>query len=59
VQETILFSLEDKEELSLKNIKSNSKGKEEAVEGLETGKTRGQRNEILESFVYIILDQNF
>jgi hypothetical protein len=26
VQETILFSLEDKEEVSLKNIKSNAKG---------------------------------
>jgi hypothetical protein len=64
VQETILFSLEDKEELSLKNIEKVSLrglGSEEAVEGL---KSEGNLLEVkgMKSWshlLYIILDQNF
>ncbi|HEY4617372.1 MAG TPA: aspartyl protease family protein [Flavobacterium sp.] len=64
VEETVLFSLEDKKEVSLKNVEKISLrglGSEEAVEGL---KSEGNLLEIkgMESrkhLLYIILDQNF
>jgi hypothetical protein len=64
VQETILFSLEDKEEVSLKNIEKVSLrglGSEEAVEGFKSEgnliEVEGMRS--WSHLLYIILDQNF
>ncbi|RUT71710.1 signal protein PDZ [Flavobacterium cupreum] len=64
VEETILFSMEEKQEVSFNNIekiKLRGLGSEEEIEGLKS------KNNILEShglksinhLVYIILDQNF
>lgn len=64
VEETILFSMEDKQEVSFKNvekIKLKGLGSEEEIEGLKSA------NNILEThglksnsqLVYIILDQSF
>ncbi|KQO33154.1 signal protein PDZ [Flavobacterium sp. Leaf82] len=64
VEETILFSMEEKQEVSFKNvekIKLKGLGSEEEIEGLKSA------NNILEThglksnsqLVYIILDQNF
>jgi hypothetical protein len=64
VQETILFSLEDKEEVSLKNIGKvilRGLGSDEAVEGLKSEgnllEVKGMKSP--SHLLYIILDQNF
>ncbi len=64
VQQTILFSLEDKEEVSLKNIEKISLrglGSEEAVEGLKSEgnliEVQGMKSR--SHLLYVILDQNF
>jgi hypothetical protein len=64
VQETILFSLEDNEEVSLKNIEKvmlRGLGSEEAVEGLKSEgnllEVKGMKSP--SHLLYIILDQNF
>lgn len=64
VEETVLFSLEDKKEVSLKNIEKVSLvglGSEDAVEGL---KSEGNVLEVkgmisIKHLLYIILDQDF
>lgn len=64
VEETVLFSLEDKKEVSLKNIEKVSLvglGSEDAVEGL---KSEGNMLEVkgmisIKHLLYIILDQDF
>ncbi|MFT4983723.1 MAG: hypothetical protein ACI9Q9_000768 [Flavobacterium sp.] len=64
VKETILFSLEDKKEISLKNIEKitlRGLGSEDAIEGL---KSAGNLLEIggmesINHLLYIIVDQNF
>lgn len=64
VEETVLFSLEDKKEVSLKNIEKVSLmglGSEEAIEGLKSGgnmlEVKGMRSS--KHLLYIILDQDF
>lgn len=64
VEETILFSMEDKQEVSFNNIekiKLRGLGSEEEIEGLKSTKnileTHGLKSN--DHMVYIILDQNF
>jgi len=64
VEETILFSMEDKQEVSFNNvekIKLRGLGSEEEIEGLKSTKnileTHGLRSD--EHMVFIILDQSF
>ncbi|SDW90164.1 aspartyl protease family protein [Flavobacterium degerlachei] len=64
VEETVLFSLEDKKEVSLKNIEKvrlMGLGSEEAIEGLKSEgnilDVKGMRS--IKHLLYIILDQDF
>jgi hypothetical protein len=64
VQETILFSLDDNEEVSFKNIEKvilRGLGSEEAVEGLKSEgnllEVKGMKS--ASHLLYVILDQNF
>lgn len=64
VEETVLFSLEDKKEVSLKNIEKvtlRGLGSEDAIEGLKSEgnvlEVKGMRS--IKHLLYIILDQDF
>lgn len=64
VEETILLSLEDKEELNFNNvekIKLRGLGKEEAIEGLRSNNNVLSVKELVDSHhnLYIVLDQSF
>jgi hypothetical protein len=64
VEETVLFSLEEKKEVSLKNLEKimlRGLGSEDAVEGLksEGNLLEVQGMESRKHLLYIILDQNF
>nr|WP_294785628.1 PDZ domain-containing protein [uncultured Flavobacterium sp.] len=64
VEETILFSMEEKQEVSFNNvvkIKLRGLGSEEEIEGLKSTKNVLETHGLLSSdhMVYIILDQNF
>ena len=64
VEETILLSLEDKEELNFNNvekIKLRGLGKEEAIEGLRSNDNILSVKELVDNHhnLYIVLDQSF
>jgi hypothetical protein len=61
VKETILFSLEEKNEISLKNIEKSLSGlgSEDAIEGLKSVGNFEMEMESINHLLYIIVDQNF